>query len=148
MDAMADDEYDLGALLSRLLDAVIRREEPILHAHGLTMWEYVILATLRRDSGVTQKELARRSSRDATRLIANLDALEARNLVVREVDPSDRRRRTVRLTHEGRTAVDAAHRDIREMEGTLLGALDSGEQSGLRTSLLTALRGIAAAEDG
>ncbi|SDM70372.1 MarR family winged helix-turn-helix transcriptional regulator [Actinacidiphila guanduensis] len=137
-----DDEpgEELGALLSGLLNVVVAREAPILKAHGLTMWEYVILSRLMGESGLTQKELARRSRRDPTRLIGHLDALDDRHLIAREVDGSDRRRRTVRLTAEGRDLVLATHRDIRQMETDLLGGLSAEAQNELRNALATVLR--------
>ncbi|HOV99859.1 MAG TPA: MarR family transcriptional regulator [Rhodoglobus sp.] len=114
---------ELGALLHELLGVVIEREAPILAAHGVTMWEYIILSRLAGEDGLTQTELARRSRRDPTRLIGHLDALTDRGLIVREVDKADRRRRTVHLTEAGWAVVRAARRDIREMESGLLAGL-------------------------
>lgn len=143
MVAMAEAENpseDLGAVLSRLLSVIVDREAPILEAHGVTMWEYVILDRLSREDGLTQKELARRSRRDPTRLIGHLDALGDRGLIAREVDESDRRRRTVRLTPSGRELVRSARGDIRVMEADLLGGLTVSAQSDLRASLGMVLR--------
>ncbi|OQQ13156.1 hypothetical protein B0675_36600 [Streptomyces sp. M41(2017)] len=131
---------ELGALLSGLLDLVVEREAPILKAHGVTTWEYVILSRLMGESGLTQKELARRSRRDPTRLIGHLDALGDRGLIAREVDGADRRRRTVRLTEEGRDLVLATRHDIRQMEADLLGGLSADAQNDLRNALAAVLR--------
>lgn len=139
MSARAGDDdpgEDLGALLSQLIGVVVEREAPILEAHGVTMWEYVILDRLVGEDGLTQKELARRSRRDPTRLIGNLDALGDRGLIAREIDESDRRRRTVRLTDAGRELVRAARREIRQMESGLLDGLSVD----LRACLATVLR--------
>ncbi|MFJ9351195.1 MarR family winged helix-turn-helix transcriptional regulator [Streptomyces sp. NPDC101237] len=133
---------DLGAMLSRLLGVVVEREAPLLEAHGVTMWEYVILDRLSREDGLTQKELARRSRRDPTRLIGHLDALGDRGLIAREIDESDRRRRTVRLTAGGRELVRNVRRDIRAMEADLLGGLTPGAQNDLRASLAAVLRRV------
>ncbi|SNT40471.1 MarR family winged helix-turn-helix transcriptional regulator [Rhodococcoides kyotonense] len=135
-----EESEELGALLSQLLSLVVEREAPILEAHGVTMWEYVILSRLWGEPGLTQKELATRTRRDPTRLIGHLDALGDRQLIVRVVDEADRRRRMVELTDEGRTLVRAARRDIRKMEGDLLGALPADEQNTLRDALALVLR--------
>jgi DNA-binding MarR family transcriptional regulator len=137
MKARDDDSpgEDLGALLSQLLGVVVEREEPILAAHGVTMWEYVILDRLAIEDGLTQKELARRSRRDPTRLIAHLDELSKRGLIAREVDDADRRRRTVRLTEKGRKLVRSAGDDIRQMEAGLL----AGVAVDLRATLAAVL---------
>ncbi len=143
LPARADDaEDDLGAVFSRLLGVIEEREAPILAAHGLTMWEYVILGPLLAEPGLTQKELARRSRRDPTRLIGNLDALEERALVTREVDGADRRRKTVRLTERGHEVLRDTRREIRAMEAELLGALPSGEQATLRENLAATLKSL------
>jgi DNA-binding MarR family transcriptional regulator len=133
---MPDGEQpELGGLLSRLLAAVIDKETPILAAHGLTMWEYVILNQLVGGQTLSQKELARRSRRDPTRLIGHLDALAGRGLIAREVDGSDRRRRAVRLSAKGVETVTAAKRDIYAMEVELLQPLSLKDQAVLRKSL-------------
>lgn len=113
---------------------------PRVGAELLELWEYVILSRLLGESGLTQKELAHRSRRDPTRLIGHLDALDARHLIAREVDGADRRRRTVRLTEEGRQLVLATRRDIRQMEADLLGGLSADAQNELRDALAAVLR--------
>ncbi|MET9002705.1 MarR family transcriptional regulator [Amycolatopsis sp. NPDC004169] len=122
-----------------MLSVVVEREAPILDAHGVTMWEYVILSQLLDETGLTQKELAHRSRRDPTRLIGHLDALGDRGLISRETDESDRRRRTVRLTSEGDALVRAVRRDVRRMEAELLDGLSRTAQDELRTSLAAVL---------
>jgi DNA-binding MarR family transcriptional regulator len=113
---------------------------PCVGAELFELWEYVILSRLLGESGLTQKELAHRSRRDPTRLIGHLDALDARHLIAREVDGADRRRRTVRLTEEGRQLVLATRRDIRQMEADLLGGLSADAQNELRDALTAVLR--------
>jgi DNA-binding MarR family transcriptional regulator len=137
-----DAEDDLGAIFSRLLAVIGEREAPILAGHGLTMWEYVILVPLVGQPGMSQKELARRSRRDPTRLIAHLDELAERGLITREVDGADRRRRTVRLTDQGAAVVRATRREIRAMEAKLLAGLSAGDQAALRQNLAAALRNL------
>jgi len=135
-------EDDLGAIFSRLLAVIAEREAPILAGHGLTMWEYVILVPLVGRPGMSQKELARRSRRDPTRLIGHLDVLEDRALITREVDETDRRRRAVRLTDRGDEVIRATRREIRAMESELLEGLSAGDQAVLRRSLAATLRSL------
>ena len=135
-------EDDLGAIFSRLLAVIAEYEAPILAAHGLTMWEYVILVPLVGQPGMSQKDLARRSRRDPTRLIGHLDVLEERALITRAVDGTDRRRRAVRLTDRGDEVVRATRREIRAMETELLAGLSPGDQAGLRQNLAAALRSL------
>ncbi len=132
---------DLGAVLGRLLEVILEREAPILSARELTMWEYVILVSIADEPGLSQNDLARKSRRDPTRLIRHLDELAERNLIARDVDPTDRRRRVVSLTDTGAALVRATQQDIRAMEAQLLHALPPAEQDRLRQSLTQALGG-------
>jgi DNA-binding MarR family transcriptional regulator len=123
------DRDDLGALLSRATRRLVDAERPILAAHDLTMWAYVVLSHLARSPAPTQLALAQAIGYDKTRLIALLDGLEQDGLVVRERDPADRRARIVRLTDAGRRRRTAVQRDIHAMEDTLLADLAPAERA-------------------
>ena len=114
---------DLGALFARITRRLMNAEQPLLTAHGLSMWGYAVLSHLGQRPAETQQALAQAIGYDKTRLIALLDGLEADGLVVRKPDPSDRRARTVRLTRTGEARSLAAQTDIRTMEDELLGEL-------------------------
>src|SRR2546423_4063485 len=108
--------HDLGAAFAWLARAMIKAEEPVLRAHDVEMWDYVVLATLGRGPASTQSELAAASGRDKTRLIPILDRLEARGLLRRTPDPADRRNRVVALTATGRELLSSCRTAIRAME--------------------------------
>ncbi|MHA6615544.1 MarR family winged helix-turn-helix transcriptional regulator [Pseudonocardia sp. DLS-67] len=126
---MDGQRHDLGAAFAWLARAMITAEEPILRAHDVEMWDYVVLATLERGSAPTQSELAAASGRDKTRLIPILDRLEARGLVRRTPDPADRRNRIVGLTPAGREVVASCREGIRAMEAEFLTGLEPGERA-------------------
>ena len=81
---------DLAAALATLTSRLIAAERPILDAHDLSMWGYIVLSRLRRGEAPTQHVLAADIGYDKTRLIAVLDDLEHRGLVTRTPDPADR----------------------------------------------------------
>jgi DNA-binding MarR family transcriptional regulator len=120
--------YDLGASFFRLAGAMAEAEQPILAAHGLTLWEYVVLTALDGRPAESQVSLARAVGRDTTRLIGHLDALEGRGLLRREPNPADRRHRIIALTEAGKTLVGACRGDIRAMETGVLAHLDAAER--------------------
>jgi len=129
------DRPDLGALFAHVTRRLIDAETPILAAHDLTMWEYVALSALERETAPTQLALARTIRYDKTRLIALLDGLESRGLVARRPDPSDRRARVVSLTGAGERAVASTRTDIRAMEEGFLAGLDAGDRAALLRAL-------------
>jgi DNA-binding MarR family transcriptional regulator len=88
--------------------------------------DWLVLAVLDDGQQRTQLELSRVVCVDKTTLIAVLDRLEKQGLVVRTVDPSDRRVRIPQITDKGRdvfatfaTARDAA--EARALEGVSAG---------------------------
>ncbi|WP_043722948.1 MarR family winged helix-turn-helix transcriptional regulator, partial [Nocardia asiatica] len=61
--------------------------------------------------------------------------LERRGLVVRQVDPADRRARTVLLTEAGRAALEVAAERIRDIERTVEHAVGQRTLAELRATL-------------
>ena len=96
------DRPDLGAMVVRLGRALIAAERPVLAAHDVSMWGYVVLSALADEPMRTQAALARAIGADKTRIIGTLDELQERALIEREPDPEDRRVRLLRLTPAGR----------------------------------------------
>jgi DNA-binding MarR family transcriptional regulator len=123
---------ELAAAFHRLTRRAVALEMPVLAAHGLTMWEYVVLAGLVDGPAQTQARLADAVGRDKTRLIPILDGLEARALLRRTPDPADRRNKVVALTSEGAALRAAVAADIRVAEQRLLAPLDPAERRTFR----------------
>ncbi|MFD7077199.1 MarR family winged helix-turn-helix transcriptional regulator [Nocardioides sp. NPDC059952] len=134
------DRPELGFLLSRLMREVMAREKPILDAAGLEMWDYAVLTALAESDAPTQAQLAATTGRDKTRLIGNLDRLEARGMVERQPDPDDRRNRIVSLTRAGSRALRGCREAIAAMETELLSDLDPADRAAFERAL-TALAG-------
>ena len=126
---------DLGALFARITRRLLDAEQPLLEAHGLSMWAYIALSHLARRPAATQLVLAQAMRHDKTRLIGLLDELEGDGLITRTVDPTDRRARIVTLTEAGEARHAAARADIRAMEDELLKDVDPGDQTRLRDIL-------------
>jgi DNA-binding MarR family transcriptional regulator len=125
---MPGQRRDLGASFAHLTRTMIEAETPILDAHGVDMWEYVVLSALEAGAAPTQSELALAVHRDKTRLIPILDRLEGRGLLSRTPDPADRRNRVVALTPEGRAKLAACKTDIRAMESRFLADLPAAQR--------------------
>jgi DNA-binding MarR family transcriptional regulator len=95
-----------GRELPRLLRAAYFAMHRVSDAHfsrsGVTADQFVLLACLAEQDGITQKELARRASSDPSTIRAMLVLLEGRGLVARARHPDDTRARLVTLTAKGR----------------------------------------------
>ena len=81
-----------------------------LATHGLTLGQFDILATLRRQSGsgLTPTQLMRSVMLSSGGMTNRLDRLEEAGWIRRESDPEDRRGVVVALTPAGRKLIDAA----------------------------------------
>jgi DNA-binding MarR family transcriptional regulator len=81
-----------------------------LAAHGLTLGQFDILATLRRqpDGRLTPTQLMRSVMLSSGGMTNRLDRLEEAGWIRREPDPEDRRGVVVGLTRKGRELIDAA----------------------------------------
>jgi DNA-binding MarR family transcriptional regulator len=120
---------DLAAMLAPLLRDLIAAEQPVLDAHGLSMWGYIVLIALDRSPIRTQAVLAEAIGADKTRIIPTLDELQAQGFIERRPDPDDRRARLLTLTSAGREVKDAVQTAIQRGEERWLGTLSSGDRA-------------------
>ncbi|MEV6487129.1 MarR family transcriptional regulator [Actinoplanes sp. NPDC051633] len=128
---------DLGAMVGRLGRRLFAMEEPILAAHEISMWAYVVLTALKDRPMRTQAALAAAIGADKTRLIPVLDDLQRRGLITREPDPADRRVRLLSLTSAGGKLHAAVQGDIRAAEETLLRQVAEEDRSAFLAALQT-----------
>ena len=113
MSSFPDDRRDLAAMFAPLARALIAREEPVLRAHDISMWGYIVLTGLVEQPVRTQAALAQAINADKSRIIGVLDDLQQRGLIQRQADTADRRVHLLSLTPAGdrlRRSVEAAIR--------------------------------------
>jgi DNA-binding MarR family transcriptional regulator len=132
-----DNRPDLAAMVVRLGRALVAIEQPILDAHDVSMWGYVVLTALRDEPTRAQATLARAIGADKTRLIPILDELQRRGLISREPDPADRRVHVLGLTPAGRELHAGVQAAIRAAEVRLLARLPAADRQAFLRSLQT-----------
>lgn len=120
---------DLAAMLAQLARQTVAAEQPVLDAHGLSMWGYIVLTALDYSSIRTQAALAEVIGADKTRIIPTLDELQERGYIERIPDPDDRRARLLAITEAGRSVKTAAQNDIQRGEERWLGQLSVNDRS-------------------
>jgi DNA-binding MarR family transcriptional regulator len=120
---------DLGAMLELLARQVVAAEQPILAAHGLSMWGYIVLSALDHSPIRTQAALAEAIGADKTRIIPTLDELQKRGYIERIPDPDDRRARLLEITASGRSVKNASQVDIQRGEEQWLGQLSADDRT-------------------
>ena len=119
---------DLAAMLAQLARETAAAEQPVLAAHGLSMWGYIVLSALDRSPVRTQANLAESIGADKTRIISTLDELQERRYIERTPDPDDRRARLLAITESGRSIKNATQVDIQRGEERWLGQLSANDR--------------------
>jgi DNA-binding MarR family transcriptional regulator len=117
--------------LSRHLD-LARREA--FTAQGIESWEFDVLAALRRAGApyeLSPGRLLRETLVTSGTMTNRVDRLATRGFVERYPDPEDRRGVLVRLTPEGKDAVDGAFTALLDAERAFLVDLTARQQGDL-----------------
>src|SRR5271165_2543945 len=123
MTAFPDDRRDLAAMFVPLARALVAREEPVLRAHDISMWGYIVLTALAEQPVRTQAALAQAINADKSRIIGVLDDLQERGLIQRQPDATDRRVHLLWLTPAGDWLRRSVEVGIRDSEQEVLATL-------------------------
>lgn len=127
------DVSPLGSLsrISRLARHLDRARSAAFAAHGLEVWEFDVLAALRRAGRpyeLSPGELIRQTLSTSGTMTNRVNRLEARGLVVRQPNADDRRGVRVRLTEEGKALAQDALADLLDYERRVLASISPDER--------------------
>jgi DNA-binding MarR family transcriptional regulator len=112
-----------------------RQTQSLLSGYGFTAVQYVLLALLNNEDGVTQQELTRRASSDPNTVRATLLLLERDGLVVRRSHRTDRRARRILLTDKGRRTYTKLSAALKPLQDALLSPFSADEAQTLVADL-------------
>jgi DNA-binding MarR family transcriptional regulator len=107
-----------------------------LEALDLNGRQLLVLTFTGGEEHLSQQMLSVRLGLDPTIIVALVDELEGRDLVVRERDPEDRRRHRLRITAKGRKVHTAAVRAVARAEKDFLAPLDRAQREAMRRLLV------------
>jgi DNA-binding MarR family transcriptional regulator len=125
-----------GFLLARLGLAFKAKALPRIEQEGFEAYHYSILAILGEGARETQATIADVLAVDPSRLVALLDSLEERGLIVRQRDPHDRRRHVVSITPAGKRQLQRLRAISKELEDEFLAPLDAEDRATFHELLL------------
>jgi MarR family transcriptional regulator, lower aerobic nicotinate degradation pathway regulator len=94
-------------------------------------WHYATLAALEEFGPDSQSGLSDRTGIYRSDLVATINELTARGLVVRTPDPADRRRNAITLTDEGRRQLKRLDALIAEAQSEFLAPLSESDRAQL-----------------
>jgi DNA-binding MarR family transcriptional regulator len=140
-------DLDLGPVevfsrISRLARHLDLARRDAFTAHAIESWEFDVLAALRRAGKPydhSPGRLLRETLVTSGTMTNRVDRLTARGFVERLPDPRDRRGVLVRLTGEGKAAVDGAFEALLAAEADLLADRPARDQPRLAALLRTLL---------
>jgi DNA-binding MarR family transcriptional regulator len=124
--------------ISRLAKHLDRARAEAFAAHELEVWEFDVLAALRRQGRpyeLSPGELIRQTLSTSGTMTNRVNRLEARGLVERAPNTDDRRGVLVRLTDAGRALVQDALADLLTYERGVLAPLAADERDELAALL-------------
>ncbi|NLH17028.1 MAG: MarR family transcriptional regulator [Phycisphaerae bacterium] len=108
-----------------------RQTNVLLSRSGITADQFVLLALLEEDGGITQQQLVRRADSDPNTVRAMLVLLERRGLVSRQPHPTDGRARKVALTRKGKAAAKRSLAVTQGLRDRLYGLFSPEETASL-----------------
>mgnify|MGYP000778662336 CR=1 FL=1 len=131
------DPISVVARLVRLNYYIERRVDSNFSRYGLTRGEFEVLAVLTRNphKEITPKILQTKILITSGGLSNRISKLEAKGLLVRELDPTDRRGVILRVTPKGRALTLSAVNSHMETEQALIKGLSVSERATLASLL-------------
>ncbi len=125
---------EIFSRISRLARHLDLARRDAFSAHDIEGWEFDVLAALRRAGTPYQLSpgrLLRETLVTSGTMTNRVDRLTTRGLVERLPDPHDRRGVLVRLTAEGKAAVDGAFEALLDAEAALITDLPDQDRTRL-----------------
>ncbi len=131
----------LGWPVARIAHAFTAAHNEALAPFGLSLRTFAVLATVAGGALRSQLEIAQSVGLDKTTLVATIDDLERRALVMRKADPNDRRARILEITAGGEALLVQASAAVHATERKLLAGIPDERIAQTQTSLLALLSG-------
>jgi MarR family transcriptional regulator for hemolysin len=147
MQSMESLERDPLILLHDVARIMRTRFDQRARAYGMTRAQWVILARLSRQPGLSQNEMAAICEVEPITVGRLIDRLETRGLVERRSDPADRRIRRLHLLPAAQPILDEITHSRGELAEVLLCGLDGAARNQLAETLLHIKNNLTAEAD-
>jgi DNA-binding MarR family transcriptional regulator len=129
-------DRDVLIVLNDVARLMRTRVDQAARAYGMTRAQWIILARLDRQPGMSQNELATICEVEPITVGRLIDRLEARGMVERRNDPSDRRIRRLHLLPAARPILTEISRYRAALDAEITSGLDEKTYQALIDALL------------
>jgi len=116
------DRQDLLGSLLPITRALRTIEDEAAAEHGITMWQYAILAVTAQRPDLNQGDVARLLEYSKNRIVGDIDHLEESGLLQRTAG-NDRRANLLTITRAGRSVLRDVQAEVHRREDLLLAGL-------------------------
>ncbi len=133
----------LADLTFKLLANCQEKEARLAANHGLTQSEFRCLRLFNRDDELNNKQVAERMNLSPSRLTRIIDGLVAKDYIIRQIEPSDRRNMKVTLSKRGKVITQKLNDAYVKIHAEILGDIDRNQHKPLinaMENLLVALQ--------
>lgn len=131
----------VGYNLRKAQVAVFQSFQNAVAPHDITPGQFGVLIMIRENEGLSQSDLGAAVGIDRSTMVAVIDRLESRGLVVRAPSPNDRRSYALKLSPEGEKLLGELVPRIKEHDQAMMKDLSKQEQA----QLIDLLRRVAKA---
>ena len=118
----------LGYQLRRAQVAVFQHFSETMGALDITPGQFGMLAVINSNPGLSQTQLGSALGIDRSTVVAMIDRLEARGLVIRATAPNDRRSHALKLSEDGAGMLKKLEAMVRAHERHISRALSAEDQ--------------------
>lgn len=136
MTDTSDKPFALAHWLPYRFSVVANRVSASLYAfyqerYGMSVPAWRVMAHLGESQPLSAKDVAEMAAMDSVSVTRALNQLESLGLLIRKIDPEDRRRVTLKLSKKGQAAYDEIVPLAQEAQRALLEGLNATERAAL-----------------
>ena len=135
-------EVSIITVMNQVMHMEMKSASQLLKQYDLKPWQAGILFALHHNSGLSQRELAKKMRLTPPTITAGIQKMEKRGLIVRRSDAQDQRIMRLYLTDKAEECIEQIQEVIRQMEEMLIQGFTLEEKILLRRFLLQILENL------
>ena len=135
-------EVSIITVMNQVMHMEMKSASQLLKQYDLKTWQAGILFALHHNSGLSQRELAKKMRLTPPTITAGIQKMEKRGLIVRRSDAQDQRIMRLYLTDKAEECIEQIQEVIRQMEEMLIQGFTLEEKILLRRFLLQILENL------
>lgn len=121
----------IGYNLRKAQVAVFQNFQSAVAPHDITPGQFGVLIMIKENEGLSQSDLGSAVGIDRSTMVAVIDRLESRGLVIRAPSPNDRRSYALKLSEDGERLMDELIPRVKEHDQSMVKGLSKQEQAQL-----------------